>query len=168
MYTAICVQPEYRAGATAAQAQTHLYRRTRNSTLKNLKHEALKLYTYIEGAFFDIDISLISWHYDIEVLDLDFDVSSISYCFDIEGCKLQPSISTFFRIQAFNIEGLNLRYRLGIVISYLMSKVIFGTSLSKVAPSISGYKDIKGPRSARFRMIWQYTVVGTLCRQITT
>ncbi len=85
----------------------------------------------MEEAFVDIDKSSISVYNDIEVLKINIDVSSISYCVDIKFQAsiskilrygifnivllryrvLQPSISTFLRVKAFDIECPNLRYR---------------------------------------------------------
>ncbi len=98
-------------------------------------------YTDIEGAL--VDKSSISVHSDIEVLNFDIDVSLISYCVDIEvpGFDI-GSISNVTALdidvsqsRAFDIECKNLRYR--VVISYLISKVIFRPSISKIKPLIS-------------------------------
>ncbi len=160
MYTAICVHWQYRAGALAAQAKKHRYRRTRNSISK---HKASVSYTDIEGAFVEIEKSLVSGCNGIEVLNFDIDVSSVSYCVDIEvpGFDIEDSsILYWFEIECYNLryrrfsdlrhsilyqfECQNFRYR--VVISYPISTVVFLPSISKVAaPPISQYKDIEGP-----------------------
>ncbi len=51
-----------------------------------VRSSGFQMYSDIEGAFVDIEKSLISVYYYIEVLNfrVDIYVSSISYCIDIE------------------------------------------------------------------------------------
>jgi hypothetical protein len=94
---------------------------------------------------FYIDVSSISHCIDNEVPGFDIEDYSISYWFDIECYNLRYRRFSEVRhsISILIIECQNLRYR--VVISYLISKVIFRPSISKVAPPISLYKDIEGP-----------------------
>jgi hypothetical protein len=117
------------------------------------KHRYRRIsYTDIEGAFIDIDKSLISGYNDIEVLNFDIDVSSISYCVDIEVSGVDIRVKDFSISYWFDIEGYNLQYRrfselrhstskVYVVKSYPKSKVIFRPSISKV--------DIEGRQASR-------------------
>jgi hypothetical protein len=91
VYTVICVQ--YQAGATAAQARYDKEISMSNIINIEAPSQIFDTCLHIEGVFFNMDISLILRHVYIQVLNFCIDVSSMSYSFNITVLKFNIKVS---------------------------------------------------------------------------